>query len=48
MVSAEGRTFPVQTHCLEDIYERLEYKLAADSPAAQREGAGMRFAQVSS
>ncbi|GAQ84373.1 helicase domain-containing protein [Klebsormidium nitens] len=47
VVSAEGRTFPVQMHCLEDIYERLAYKLAADSPAAQREGAGMRFAHAS-
>lgn len=46
VVTAEGRTFPVETHCLEDVYEQLGYRLASDSPAALREGMGMRFNQV--
>ena len=35
-VSAEGRTFPVQAHYLEDVIEMCEYSLGEDSPAAIR------------
>lgn len=35
VISARGRTFPVSTYFLEDVYEQLpNYKLATDSPAA--------------
>uniref|UniRef100_A0A7I4CTE9 RNA helicase n=1 Tax=Physcomitrium patens TaxID=3218 RepID=A0A7I4CTE9_PHYPA len=35
VISAKGRTFPVTTYFLEDVYEQLSnYKLATDSPAA--------------
>eukprot|EP00250_Pteridium_aquilinum_P004082 c14319_g1_i2 orf=171-4673(+) len=34
VVKIEGRTFPVDTIYLEDIYEMLEYRLATDSPAS--------------
>ncbi|XP_027329494.1 DExH-box ATP-dependent RNA helicase DExH7, chloroplastic isoform X2 [Abrus precatorius] len=33
VVTAEGRTHPVTTYFLEDIYEWIKYKLASDSPA---------------
>jgi len=36
VLTAEGRTFPVETLHLEDVYERLSYLLAPDSPAALR------------
>ncbi|KAI5058462.1 hypothetical protein GOP47_0026632 [Adiantum capillus-veneris] len=34
VVKVQGRTFPVETIYLEDIYEMLDYQLASDSPAA--------------
>ncbi|CAM6089460.1 unnamed protein product [Calypogeia fissa] len=34
VIKAKGRTFPVTTHYLEDIHDRLQYRLATDSPAA--------------
>lgn len=34
VVKVEGRTFPVDTIHLEDVYEMLDYQLASDSPAA--------------
>lgn len=34
MISVEGRTHPVSTHFLEDVYEKMEYYLALDSPAS--------------
>ncbi|KAH6554610.1 hypothetical protein KP509_1Z321000 [Ceratopteris richardii] len=34
VVKVEGRTFPVKTFYLEDIYEMLDYHLASDSSAA--------------
>jgi ATP-dependent RNA helicase DHX29 len=34
VISAKGRTFPVTTFFLENIYEQLDYRLASDSPAA--------------
>ena len=37
-LKAGGRTFPVEHHLLEDAYEMLGYRLAADSPAALRSG----------
>ncbi|KAM3367504.1 hypothetical protein ACQJBY_016223 [Aegilops geniculata] len=40
VISVEGRTHPVSTHFLEDVYEKLEYCLALDSPAS-----GAYFAQ---
>lgn len=40
MISVEGRTHPVSTHFLEDVYEKMEYCLALDSPAS-----GAYFAQ---
>ncbi|GMH06760.1 hypothetical protein Nepgr_008600 [Nepenthes gracilis] len=33
VITAEGRTHPVSTYFLEDIYERINYRLASDSPA---------------
>eukprot|EP00898_Chlorokybus_atmophyticus_P004343 jgi/Chlat1/490/Chrsp103S00981 len=43
VLSAPGRTFPVDAHYLEDIYEKTGYRLATDSQAAlrptQRQGA---------
>lgn len=40
VISVEGRTHPVSTHFLEDVYEKMEYCLALDSPAS-----GAYFAQ---
>ncbi|KAK3144746.1 hypothetical protein QOZ80_4AG0317290 [Eleusine coracana subsp. coracana] len=40
VISVEGRTHPVSTHFLEDVYEQLDYCLALDSPAS-----GAYFAQ---
>ncbi|KAM5573325.1 DExH-box ATP-dependent RNA helicase DExH7, chloroplastic-like [Rosa sericea] len=34
VITAEGRTHPVTTYFLEDIYERIDYRLASDSPAS--------------
>ncbi|VAH47845.1 unnamed protein product [Triticum turgidum subsp. durum] len=34
VISVEGRTHPVSTHFLEDVYEKMEYCLALDSPAS--------------
>ncbi|KAL1539169.1 RNA helicase [Salvia divinorum] len=34
VVTAQGRTHPVSTQFLEDIYEILNYRLASDSPAS--------------
>ncbi|XP_015580752.1 DExH-box ATP-dependent RNA helicase DExH7, chloroplastic isoform X1 [Ricinus communis] len=34
VLSAQGRTHPVTTYFLEDIYESIDYHLASDSPAA--------------
>ncbi|GAB4817860.1 hypothetical protein N2152v2_004906 [Parachlorella kessleri] len=36
VLHAEGRTFPVEQLCLEDVYELTGYRLDADSPAALR------------
>ncbi|CAM0904619.1 unnamed protein product [Alopecurus aequalis] len=40
VITVEGRTHPVSTHFLEDVYEKMEYCLALDSPAS-----GAYFAQ---
>lgn len=40
VISVEGRTHPVSTHFLEDVYEKMDYCLALDSPAS-----GAYFAQ---
>ncbi|KAH7671164.1 RNA helicase protein [Dioscorea alata] len=34
VICAEGRTFPVSTYFLEDVYETLNYSLPSDSPAS--------------
>nr|XP_019708452.1 DExH-box ATP-dependent RNA helicase DExH7, chloroplastic isoform X2 [Elaeis guineensis] len=34
VITAEGRTHPVSTYFLEDVYEKLEYHLPSDSPAS--------------
>lgn len=34
MITAEGRTHPVTTYFLEDVYENLDYCLASDSPVS--------------
>ena len=34
VVTAEGRTHPVTTHFLEEIYEQINYRLPSDSPAS--------------
>lgn len=34
MIIAEGRTHPVSTYFLEDVYEKLNYCLASDSRAS--------------
>ncbi|KAJ1400427.1 P-loop containing nucleoside triphosphate hydrolase [Sesbania bispinosa] len=34
VVTAEGRTHPVTTYFLEDIYDKINYRLASDSPAS--------------
>ncbi|KAF5733174.1 ATP-dependent RNA helicase putative isoform 1 [Tripterygium wilfordii] len=36
VLTAQGRTHPVTTYFLEDIYETIKYRLASDSPAAIR------------
>ncbi|KAK9095923.1 hypothetical protein Sjap_021420 [Stephania japonica] len=42
VITAEGRTHPVSTYFLEDIYEHLSYSLASDSPASIRNMAPTR------
>ncbi|KAM1735057.1 hypothetical protein ACFX11_020446 [Malus domestica] len=39
VITAEGRTHPVTTYYLEDIYESIDYQIASDSPASMRYGA---------
>ncbi|KAM0916755.1 hypothetical protein ACQ4PT_010076 [Festuca glaucescens] len=34
VITVAGRTHPVSTHFLEDVYEKMEYCLALDSPAS--------------
>ena len=37
VISAQGRTFHVTTHTVEDVYEQIpNYRLPTDSPAAVR------------
>ncbi|XP_041014528.1 DExH-box ATP-dependent RNA helicase DExH7, chloroplastic isoform X1 [Juglans microcarpa x Juglans regia] len=36
IITAEGRTHPVTTYFLEDIYESINYRLPSDSPASIR------------
>lgn len=36
VITAKGRTHPVTTYFLEDIYESIDYHLASDSPASLR------------
>ncbi|KAL2339337.1 hypothetical protein Fmac_013783 [Flemingia macrophylla] len=38
VVTAEGRTHPVTTYFLEDIYDQIEYRLASDAPASLKNG----------
>lgn len=33
VITAEGRTYPVSTYFLEDVYEKINYHLPSDSPA---------------
>ncbi|KAG5525808.1 hypothetical protein RHGRI_032182 [Rhododendron griersonianum] len=37
VITAQGRTHPVSTYYLEDIYETVKYRLASDSPAYLRD-----------
>ncbi|CAL1385571.1 unnamed protein product [Linum trigynum] len=37
VLTAQGRTHPVTTYFLEDVYESVDYRLASDSPAALRQ-----------
>jgi len=39
VVTAEGRTHPVTTYFLEDIYDKIEYRLTSDSAASLTNGA---------
>ncbi|KAL2644845.1 hypothetical protein R1flu_012432 [Riccia fluitans] len=34
VITAQGRTFPVTNHYLEDVHDELDYSLSTDSPAA--------------
>lgn len=36
VLTAGGRTFPVQQHFLEDVYEATGYRLDAEGPSAHR------------
>ena len=36
VLTAGGRTFPVEQHFLEDVYESTGYRLDAEGPAAHR------------
>ncbi|KAG2302509.1 hypothetical protein Bca52824_031160 [Brassica carinata] len=42
VITAQGRTHPVTTHFLEEIYERTRYLLAPDSPAALRSDSSIK------
>ncbi|KAL1204479.1 DExH-box ATP-dependent RNA helicase DExH7 [Cardamine amara subsp. amara] len=42
VITAQGRTHPVTTHFLEEIYERINYLLAPDSPAALRSDSSIK------
>ncbi|URE09956.1 HA2 [Musa troglodytarum] len=42
VISAEGRTHPVSTYFLEDVYERLDYCLALDAAASGTTMTGYR------
>ncbi|XP_023643306.1 DExH-box ATP-dependent RNA helicase DExH7, chloroplastic isoform X2 [Capsella rubella] len=42
VITAQGRTHPVTTHFLEEIYESINYLLAPDSPAALRSDSSIR------
>ncbi|XP_065012291.1 DExH-box ATP-dependent RNA helicase DExH7, chloroplastic-like isoform X1 [Musa acuminata AAA Group] len=42
VISAEGRTHPVSTYFLEDVYERLDYCLALDAAASGTSMTGYR------
>ncbi|XP_052179398.1 DExH-box ATP-dependent RNA helicase DExH7, chloroplastic isoform X2 [Diospyros lotus] len=37
VITAQGRTHPVSTYFLEDVYENINYQLASDSPAYLRD-----------
>lgn len=34
VITAEGRTHPVTSYFLEDIYDSINYRIPSDSPAA--------------
>lgn len=42
VIAAEGRTHPVTTYFLEDIYETINYRLASDSAASLRNEASTK------
>ncbi|WZZ86810.1 hypothetical protein YC2023_115389 [Brassica napus] len=42
VITAQGRTHPVTTHFLEEIYESTRYLLAPDSPAALRSDSSIK------
>ncbi|XP_027773875.1 DExH-box ATP-dependent RNA helicase DExH7, chloroplastic isoform X2 [Solanum pennellii] len=42
VIIAQGRTHPVSTYFLEDIYESINYRLASDSPASLSYGTSTR------
>lgn len=42
VITAQGRTHPVSTFFLEDIYEIINYRLASDSPASLSCGTSTR------
>lgn len=42
VITAQGRTHPVSTYFLEDIYESINYRLASDSPASLSYGTSTR------
>ena len=46
VLTAAGRTFPVEQLYLEDIYEAIGYVLAPDSPCAFRSGGDRRAARM--
>ncbi|KAL9451593.1 hypothetical protein AB3S75_013205 [Citrus x aurantiifolia] len=46
VITAEGRTHPVTTYFLEDVYESINYRLASDSAAAIRYEASSKSGPV--
>ncbi|KDO47813.1 hypothetical protein CISIN_1g0472022mg, partial [Citrus sinensis] len=46
VITAEGRTHPVTTYFLEDVYESINYRLALDSAAAIRYEASSKSGPV--